>query len=169
MESGDAARLALAACGIVSVLSIAYLVRLNIMLKGTPAEARGIVTPWTEELRRKAYKELENNPVDWTADLPPSWTGDTSSREAMVSSVAISSSSSWLEARRQRASVSWTSVRRSAVTWLSDQPPRWNSSRRTSPPRVARRRLQQAVEQVSGSPAAHRLPHCRRHRHLGED
>ncbi|CAH0027873.1 unnamed protein product [Clonostachys rhizophaga] len=71
MDSGDAARLALAACGILSVLAIAYLVRLNIMLKGTPAEARGIVTPWTEELRRKAYKELENNPVDWTADLPP--------------------------------------------------------------------------------------------------
>lgn len=71
MDSGDAARFALAACGILSVLSIAYLVRLNVMLKGTPAEARGIVTPWTEELRRKAYKELENNPVDWTADLPP--------------------------------------------------------------------------------------------------
>ncbi|VUC23608.1 unnamed protein product [Clonostachys rosea] len=71
MDSGDAARLALAAVGIVSVLSIAYLVRLNVLLKGTPIEGRKLLTPWTEELRRKAYRELENNPVDWTADLPP--------------------------------------------------------------------------------------------------
>lgn len=51
---------------------VAYLARLNYMMKGTPEEVRLLVgEPWTPRLLREKYEALQRRPLDYTSQLPP--------------------------------------------------------------------------------------------------
>ncbi|KAI1171613.1 NAD(P)-binding protein [Nemania sp. FL0916] len=61
---------ALATSAFVAI--IAYLVRVNQQLSGTPEEVRRLVGPmWTPELLRKTYERLQRNPIEYAHKLPP--------------------------------------------------------------------------------------------------
>ncbi|KAK5625744.1 hypothetical protein RRF57_001460 [Xylaria bambusicola] len=59
--------------GFVGVaLVLAYLVRVNQQLSGTPEEVRRLSgSRWTPELLRKTYERLQQHPIDYTHKLPP--------------------------------------------------------------------------------------------------
>ncbi|KAI0517882.1 hypothetical protein F5B22DRAFT_602841 [Xylaria bambusicola] len=59
--------------GFVSIaLVLAYLVRVNRQLSGTPEEVRRLSgSRWTPELLKKTYERLQQHPIDYTHKLPP--------------------------------------------------------------------------------------------------
>ncbi|KAJ2967574.1 hypothetical protein NUW58_g10418 [Xylaria curta] len=76
------------AFAIASLVILAYLVRVNWQLSGTPDEVTRLVGPrWTPELLKKTYEKLEQHPIDYTHQLRPSWIAGTLSLEALVSYV----------------------------------------------------------------------------------
>jgi nucleoside-diphosphate-sugar epimerase len=57
---------------LVAVLVVAYLVKLNHAMTGTPDEVLKLSPHrWTEEEIRQAYAKVQENPVDFTKYLPP--------------------------------------------------------------------------------------------------
>ncbi|KAL2136156.1 hypothetical protein VTI74DRAFT_5209 [Chaetomium olivicolor] len=68
-------QLLLSAAAIVIVLLVAYLVRLNQLLLGTPDEVKQLAPKrWTEKQLREAYHKLEENPItteSYADRLPP--------------------------------------------------------------------------------------------------
>ena len=53
-------------------LALAYLARVNHILKGVPREVRKLRgPPWTPSQLRKTYRDLDNKPIDYTSKLPP--------------------------------------------------------------------------------------------------
>ncbi|KAI0099785.1 hypothetical protein GGR51DRAFT_535080 [Nemania sp. FL0031] len=51
---------------------LAYLVRVNQQLSGTPEEVRRLAGPrWTPDLLKKTYERLQRDPIDYTHKLPP--------------------------------------------------------------------------------------------------
>jgi hypothetical protein len=58
--------------GFFAAVTIAYLWHVNRCLLRVPKEVQELSGPrWTPEELRKKYKELENNPIDYTSKLPP--------------------------------------------------------------------------------------------------
>lgn len=56
----------------LTACAVAYLVRLNYMMKGTPEEVQQLVGDrWTPRLLREKYEELQRRPIDYTSQLPP--------------------------------------------------------------------------------------------------
>ncbi|KAI0411601.1 hypothetical protein F5X98DRAFT_357008 [Xylaria grammica] len=56
----------------VALAILAYLVRVNQQLSGTPEEVTRLAGPrWTPDLLKKTYERLEKNPIDYTDKLPP--------------------------------------------------------------------------------------------------
>ncbi|KAI0206629.1 hypothetical protein F4808DRAFT_1103 [Astrocystis sublimbata] len=54
------------------VALLAYLVRLNWQLSGTPEQARRLRGPrWTTDLLKKTYERLDQHPIDYSHKLPP--------------------------------------------------------------------------------------------------
>ena len=59
------------ACLLIACL-VAYLARVNYMMRGTPEEVRLLAGErWTPQLLREKYEELQRRPVDYTSQLPP--------------------------------------------------------------------------------------------------
>lgn len=57
---------------LVATLLLAYLVRINSLLKGTPGEVRKLTdSPWQPAQLKEIYERLRKHPVDYTAGLPP--------------------------------------------------------------------------------------------------
>ncbi|KAK8021858.1 hypothetical protein PG990_006996 [Apiospora arundinis] len=57
---------------LVVTLLLAYLVRINSLLKGTPEEVRKLTdSPWQPAQLKEIYERLRKHPVDYTAGLPP--------------------------------------------------------------------------------------------------
>ena len=64
--------LSLIAFCLVSILLVAYLFRINHLLKGVPDEVKNLSgSAWTAEQLKKTYDELEAKPLDYTNELPP--------------------------------------------------------------------------------------------------
>lgn len=60
------------AFSVAAFIVIAYLIRVNQQLSGTPEEVRRLhEAPWTPDKLRKTYERLEKHPIDYTAKLPP--------------------------------------------------------------------------------------------------
>ncbi|KAI0189088.1 hypothetical protein EV127DRAFT_110778 [Xylaria flabelliformis] len=55
-----------------TLATLAYLVRVNRLLSGTPEEVTRLAGPrWTPDLLKKTYERLEKHPIDFTNKLPP--------------------------------------------------------------------------------------------------
>ncbi|TRX96053.1 hypothetical protein FHL15_003195 [Xylaria flabelliformis] len=55
-----------------TLATLAYLVRVNRLLSGTPEEVTRLAGPrWTPDLLKKTYERLEKHPIDYTNKLPP--------------------------------------------------------------------------------------------------
>ena len=53
-------------------LVLAYLVRVNQQLSGTPEEVKRLSgSRWTPELLKKTYERLQQHPIEYTQKLPP--------------------------------------------------------------------------------------------------
>ena len=53
-------------------LIIAYLVRVNHLMKGVPPEVQQLTgPPWTPDQLRRTYRELERQPVSYNEKTPP--------------------------------------------------------------------------------------------------
>ncbi|KAI0534210.1 hypothetical protein GGR58DRAFT_483670 [Xylaria digitata] len=56
----------------VTLVIIAYLVRVNQQLSGIPEEVTRLAgSPWTRDLLKETYERLEQHPIDYTNKLPP--------------------------------------------------------------------------------------------------
>ncbi|KAF6838593.1 3-beta hydroxysteroid dehydrogenase/isomerase family [Colletotrichum plurivorum] len=56
----------------IAALLLVYLIRVNQLLKGVPIEFRKFPgQPWTSEILRKTYRQLDEQPIDYTHKLPP--------------------------------------------------------------------------------------------------
>ncbi|KAI0441314.1 hypothetical protein F4803DRAFT_523756 [Xylaria telfairii] len=56
----------------VTFTALAYLVRVNQQLSGTPDEVRRLSGPrWTPDLLKKTYERLQRHPIEYTHKLPP--------------------------------------------------------------------------------------------------
>ncbi|KAI1112852.1 hypothetical protein F5Y14DRAFT_462970 [Nemania sp. NC0429] len=54
------------------IITLAYLVRVNYQLSGTPKEVRRLAgSRWTPDILKGTYKRLEQHPIDYTHKLPP--------------------------------------------------------------------------------------------------
>ncbi|GAP85054.2 putative cholesterol dehydrogenase [Rosellinia necatrix] len=63
---------ALWALAVAAFAALAYLVRINQQLSGTPEEVRRLSGPrWTPDLLRETYERLQQQPIDYTHKLPP--------------------------------------------------------------------------------------------------
>jgi hypothetical protein len=52
-------------------LALGYLLRVNHLLKGVPSDVQKLSSSrWTAEQLRKAYDELQQQPINWTHKLP---------------------------------------------------------------------------------------------------
>jgi hypothetical protein len=50
---------------------VLYLLRVNYLLRGTPLHFQKLAGPrWTPEILRNAYRQLLENPIDYTDQLP---------------------------------------------------------------------------------------------------
>ncbi|KAI1371177.1 NAD(P)-binding protein [Hypoxylon crocopeplum] len=68
----EAARWASTALWAALVVLILYLLRVNLLLSGTPDEVRKLSgSRWTPEQLKETYKRLQGKPVDYTDKLPP--------------------------------------------------------------------------------------------------
>ncbi|KAK7941554.1 uncharacterized protein PG986_013941 [Apiospora aurea] len=57
---------------IAVALLVAYLARINYLLKGTPEEVRKLTdSPWQPAKLKEIFEKLRTHPVDYTANLPP--------------------------------------------------------------------------------------------------
>ncbi|KAI1819924.1 NAD(P)-binding protein [Xylaria intraflava] len=70
MTSGRGWMLLALAVGVFVIL--AYLVRVNQQLNGTPEEVRRLAGPrWTPDLLKTTYEKLQKHPIDYSDKLPP--------------------------------------------------------------------------------------------------
>lgn len=56
----------------VTFATLAYLIRVNQQLSGTPDEVRRLSGPrWTPDLLKKTYERLQRHRIEYTHKLPP--------------------------------------------------------------------------------------------------
>jgi hypothetical protein len=61
---------------VLAMLFVSYFVWVNHLLKGVPSDVRRLSGPrWTAEQFKRAYRELDEQLIDYRRKLPPSgWT-----------------------------------------------------------------------------------------------